>query len=194
VNTQLEIRSFRAVFALERRIYRIDTLRLNPGGVPLRGIAYAIALVLLALVAGTVPPTSFVDTVIPWYVRDLAAPLCVAILLASVRLDGRPFHIAAGSICGFILGPRRLHRLAAAPRQRRWGPPDVLLVPDGSEASLRSMRFRGPGAVLVQIGHVCTRPSAFARADIALKPLEGSPKSSTVVELRAGAVLEVRAR
>jgi hypothetical protein len=194
VNTQLEIRSFRAVFALERRIYRIDTLRLNPGGVPLRGIAYAVALVLLALVAGTVPPTSFADAVLPWYVRDLAAPLCVAILLAAVRLDGRPFHIAAGSISGFVLGPRRLHCLAAAPRDMRWGPPDILLVPDGSEASLRFMRFRGPGAVLVQIAHVRTRPSAFARADLALKPSKGLPRSSTVVELRAGAVLEVRAR
>ena len=30
-----------SVFALERRIYRIDTLRLNPSGVPLRGIGYA---------------------------------------------------------------------------------------------------------------------------------------------------------
>lgn len=195
MSAQLEIRSFRAVFALERRIYRIDTLRLNPGGVPLRGIAYAVALVLLALFAGDVPPTSLADAVVPWYARDLGAPLCLAILLASVRLDGRPCHVAANSICRFIVGPRRLHRLGAAPRQRTWVPPDVLLVPDGSDGRFRSMRFRGPGAVLVQVTHARVRPSAFGRADVSLRPLEGAPpQSSTVVELREGAVLEVRAR
>jgi hypothetical protein len=33
----MEIRSFRRVFDLERRIYRVDRLRLNPGGIPVRG-------------------------------------------------------------------------------------------------------------------------------------------------------------
>jgi hypothetical protein len=193
VNEQLEIRSFRAVFALERRIYRIDTLRLNPGGVPLRGIGYAVALVLLALAAGSVPPTSFPNAVIPWYVRDVAAPLCTAVVLATLRIDGRPFHIAVGSLCGFMLGARRLHSLAPASRQKRWAPADVLLIPDGSEASLRSMRFRGPGAVLVQVGHVAASRSGLARADLVLTPTEGQSDASTVVELQPGAVLEVRA-
>lgn len=194
MSAQLEIRSFRAVFALERRIYRIDTLRLNPGGIPLRGIAYAVALVLLALIASAVPPTSLADGVIPWYARDLGAPLCLAILLASVRLDGRPSHVAASSICQFMLGPRRLHRMAAAPRQRSWAPSDLVLVPDGSDGRFRSMRFRGPGAVLVQVAHVRVEASAFARADVFLRQLDDSHESSTVVELRPGALLEVRAR
>jgi hypothetical protein len=34
----MDIRSYRAVFDLERRIYRIDRLRLNPSGVPVRGV------------------------------------------------------------------------------------------------------------------------------------------------------------
>jgi len=53
VSSPLEVRSFRSVFALERRIYRIDTLRLNPSGIPLRGIGYAASLVAAALIAGT---------------------------------------------------------------------------------------------------------------------------------------------
>ena len=47
---RMEIRSYRAVFDLERRIYRIDRLRLNPAGVPVRGIVYFLAL--LAAIAG----------------------------------------------------------------------------------------------------------------------------------------------
>ena len=78
MSSTLEVRSFRSVFALERRIYRIDTLRLNPSGIPLRGICYAAALVVVALVAGAVPPTAWLDPLIPWYVRDLGAPLAAA--------------------------------------------------------------------------------------------------------------------
>ncbi len=34
----MEIRSYRRVFDLERRIYQVDRLRLNPSGVPVRGV------------------------------------------------------------------------------------------------------------------------------------------------------------
>ena len=193
MSSQLEIRSFRAVFALERRIYQVDRLRLNPGGVPLRGIAYALALMLAALLAGAVPPASWLVGVVPWYIRDLAAPIALSILLASVRLDGRPFHVAALSLGAFAVRPRRLHRLAAAPRPARWHPPDVLVIPDGSDARFRALRFRGPGALSVRTAHVRTEPTRFARADIVLRPLDG-PARPTVVELRPGAVLEVRTR
>ncbi len=40
----IEIRSYRAVFDLERRIYRVDQLRLNPGGIPVRGVVYFLAI------------------------------------------------------------------------------------------------------------------------------------------------------
>ena len=36
----MEIRSYRRVFDLERRVYSVDRLRLNPSGVPVRGIVY----------------------------------------------------------------------------------------------------------------------------------------------------------
>lgn len=194
MSSQLEVRSFRAVFALERRIYRVDTLRLNPGGVPLRGIAYAVALVMLALLAGVVPPASWLVDLVPWYIRDLAVPIAMSILLASLRLDGRPFHLAAASIGAFALGPRRLHRLVAAPRTARWEPPDLLVIPDGSDARFRALRFRGPGALIVRVAHAPSAPRAFTRADIVLRPLDSQAPRPTVVELEAGAVLEVRTR
>jgi hypothetical protein len=137
---------------------------------------------------------SWLVAVVPWYIRDLAAPIAISILLASLRLDGRPFHLAAISIVAFALGPRRLHRLVAAPKTERWEPPEILVIPDGSDASFRALRFRGPGALIVRIAHVRTAPRAFARADIVLRPLDGPLSPPTVVELQAGAVLEVRTR
>jgi hypothetical protein len=51
----IEIRSYRRVFDLERRIYSVDRLRLNPGGVPVRGVVYFLAIVLGGLIAGGMP-------------------------------------------------------------------------------------------------------------------------------------------
>ncbi len=197
MSEQIEIRSFRSVFALERRIYRIDTLALNPSGIPLRGIAWAAALVALALVAGALPPTSWLDPLAPWYVRDVALPLAGAWLGASVRIDGRPLHAAARSCAGHLLGARTLHSLRAPARaEARWEPPPILCIPDGSDAGFRALRYRGPGAVLVARPHLRAewRPRPW-RAAVTLHPLPGvAGGRATVLELAAGAVLEVRPR
>ena len=112
MSTSLEIRSFRSVFALERRIYRVDTLRLNPGGIPLRGVAYAAALIAVALAGGALPPTSWLDPLIPWYLRDIGMPLSAAMLLGAMRIEGRPFHLAALALLRYGLARRRLDGLS----------------------------------------------------------------------------------
>jgi hypothetical protein len=189
-----EIRSFRSVFSLERRIYRLDTLRLNPSGIPLRGIIYAAALVVMALLAGALPPTSWLDPIVPWYLRDAGLPLGMASLLGSVRIDGRVFHLAALAALAHLAGPRRLGRLAPAPPVGRWRPPPILWIPDGSDARFRALRYRGPGAVLVCRPHLRREWARPRRADVTLHPLDGASGRATVLELAAGAVLEVRAR
>jgi len=195
VTSPLEVRSFRSVFALERRIYRVDTLRLNPTGIPLRGIVYAGALVLAALAAGALPPTAWLDPLIPWYVRDLGAPLSAATLLGALRIDGRPFHIAALALLEHRLARRRLDGLAPLPfRAGCWHPPPVLCIPDGSDPRFRRLRYRGPGAVLVHHAHLRAEWGRPARADITLHPLAGVCASPAMLELAPGAVLEVRAR
>lgn len=194
MESPVEIRSFRAVFALERRVYRIDTLRLNPAGIPLRGIVYAGALVAAALVAGAVPPTSWLDSLAPWYLRDLGIPLALAALLGSARLDGRAFHLAALAALGHLAGPRQLDRLAPSGRGRRWHPPPLLLIPDGSDARFRALRYHGPGAVLVRGAHVRREWSRPRRAHLTLHPLPGDHRRVSVLELAPGAVLEVRGR
>lgn len=190
-----EIRSFRSVFALERRVYRIDTLRLNPSGVPLRGIVYAAVAIGSALIAGSVPPIRWLDPLLPWYLRDLGLPLVVAAGLASVRIDGRPFHLALAPALWRLLAPRRLCALtpARAPAER-WRPPALLFIPDGSDPRFRALRYRGPGVVLVRRPHVLREWGRTARADVTLHPLPGRCERATALELAAGAVLEVRPR
>lgn len=143
-----EIRSYRSVFDLERRIYRVDRVRLNPSGVPVRGVVYWLAILAVVLVSERVPLFGAVLRAFPWYMRELALPALGAALLSVVRVEGRPFHLAAVALARYAAAPRHLCRLrpCAAPG-RRWTPAELLVLPDGSGARLRRLRYTGPGAV-----------------------------------------------
>ena len=178
----MEIRSYRRVFDLERRLYRIDRLRLNPGGVPVRGIVYFLAILSIGLIAQRLPWLAAIARVMPWYLRELALPAALATVLGVIRVEGRPFHLAAQALLRHQLGPRRLAGAwrPGAPRER-WLPPDIVLLPDGSEGHMRSLRYTGPGAVLVTVEHERggsrhgRRASGLARlagcADVTLREL-----------------------
>jgi hypothetical protein len=147
----IEIRSYRSVFDLERRIYRIDRLRLNPGGVPVRGVVYWLALLTALALAGELPLLGAVLGLAPWYLRDLLLPGAGAWLLTVANVDGRPSHLAVAAMLRHAVGPRYLSsmRPCAAPGVR-WRPGTLLLLPDGSEDGLRRLRYCGPGAVHVR--------------------------------------------
>lgn len=152
------IRSYRRVFDLERRIYRIDRLRLNPAGVPVRGIVYFLALLLAALILDHVPPMGLVGSRVPWYAWDLALPGAVSAVLAVIRVEGRPFHLAARAALTCGLKPRRMIALTRGCRLGRsipsiWCPPSLLMIPDGSDHRMRRLLYRGPGALLVAVAH-----------------------------------------
>lgn len=115
----IEIRSYRQVFAFERRLYRIEGLRLNPAGVPLRGIGCFLAFACAGLVLGRVPLVGGVVAAVPWYLREVALPALVALLLTTVRLEGRSLHIAAIALIRWQLGARELVDLRARSRLRR---------------------------------------------------------------------------
>lgn len=143
-----EIRSYRSVFDLERRIYRVDRVRLNPGGIPVRGVIYCLAIVVAVAVAGRLPLAADVVDVLPWYIRELVLPALGAAMLSLIRIEGRPFHLAARALLRYAVGPRWLCALrpCAAPG-KRWLPDELLVLPDGSGARLRRLRYSGPGAV-----------------------------------------------
>ena len=150
----IEIRSYRAVFDLERRIYRVDRLRLNPGGIPVRGVVYFLAILLAMLIAGGLPLVGAVIGALPWYLRDLALPVASATVLSVIRIEGRPFHLAAYALLRYGVGPRSFSGVRRCDALgMRWRPEEILLLPDGSDGEMRRLRYTGPGAVLVTTAH-----------------------------------------
>jgi hypothetical protein len=145
----IEIRSYRAVFDLERRIYRVDRLRLNPGGVPVRGVVYCLTILACLALAGALPLLGPAVRALPWYVRDLLLPAGLAALLTLIRVEGRPFHLAAAALVRHLCGPHRLAGLRPAPPGLGWRPEELLMLPDGSDTCPRRLRYGGPGAVRI---------------------------------------------
>jgi hypothetical protein len=200
----MEIRSYRAVFDLERRIYRIDTLRLNPAGVPVRGIVYFLALLAGIAVCARVPPLRAVASALPWYLLYLALPGASAALLSVIAIDGRPAHLAARALLRHRISPRRSVGLRATRFGRgaepgaRWRPREILLLPDGSDARLRSLRYTGPGAVLVAVAHERVESSALAggRARLTVRELADRPRPvrGQVIALAYGARMRTVSR
>ncbi len=202
----IEIRSYRRVFDLERRIYSVDRLRLNPGGVPVRGVLYFLAILSAALIAAGLPVLGTLARELPWYVRDLALPAASAAVLSAIRIEGRTFHLAAGALLRYWSGPRRLagtRRCAGV--GELWCPEQIVLLPDGSDSRLRRLRYSGPGSVLVEVEHersgrlIERGKTGLARGGARrtvtltqLTPLRAGPRAQ-VISLGKGARLRVRA-
>lgn len=202
----IEIRSYRRVFDLERRIYRIDSLRLNPGGIPVRGLVYFLAIAATAAILGRLPLVASLANAVPWYLRDLAMPGASAALLTVIRVEGRPFHLAAHALARYRIGPR--HLTGARPCSasvgvrpgERWRPEEIVILPDGSDCRMRRARYTGPGAVLVSVAHERV-PARFRvlsiigrRADLTVRQLPGvrAPARGEVIVLERAARLDVR--
>ena len=197
-----EIRSYRCVFDLERRLYRIDRLRLNPAGVPVRGIVYFLALLGAVLLAGVLPLLGLLVHTLPWYLRDVGAPGACAALLTLIRVEGRPFHLAALALVRYGIGPRELSGLRPChSADRRWRLDELVVLADGSDSRLRRLRYTGPGAVTISTAHVRSSRrrglvrGLMRRPDIRLAALPGKPRPAKglVIALTDGARLEVRA-
>ncbi len=135
---------------------------------------------------------------------DLALPGASAALLSVIRIEGRPFHLAAQALLSHRIGPRQavgLHARRAgygAEPGARWYPPEILLLPDGSDASMRRLRYTGPGAVLVTVAHERTESPGrvTGRPRLTLRepepPDRGSLAQGQVIALVAGMRLRVR--
>ena len=178
----MELRSYRRVFDFERRIYRIDGLRLNPGGVPVRGLVYFLLAAAAASSVVTLPLLGAVAATVPWYARDLLVPGAIAALAASLRPDGRPFHHAALSLARLCVVPHQLMLTGARPPSRRsWQPPEIVVLPDGSDARMRALRYAGPGAVVVAVEHECRHGAGTRWA----RPLRPRPAAAGLVLIEA---------
>jgi len=195
----VEIRSYSDVFRVERRIYRIDKLRLNPAGIPLRAIAYLVPLVAGALLVSRLPMLGALARIAPWYLRTLLAPAVLAGALTTVRVDGRPSHLTARALLCFAAGPRTLTALRPSCRSLggRVRPGRLLLLADGSDSTLRRFRYRGPGAVRVAVSYA-SRQTRVARwgvagtVELAAARDDGARRRADVLVLADRACLEVK--
>lgn len=120
----------------------------------MRGVVYFLALLGAGLLVADLPLAGALATALPWYLRDIALPGAGATLLSAIRLEGRTFHLSAQAIVRYGVGPRRLvGSCRCAGVGDRWRPAEILLLPDGSDARPRRLRYTGPGAVLVAVEH-----------------------------------------
>jgi len=198
----IEIRSFRSVFDVERRIYRVDSVRLNPAGVPLRGVGYFVLLALAALSLAALPLLGPLARVLPWYLCDLALPAGGAALLTVVRVDARPFHTAAWALARYLVGPSRIQGgdPSAPMLPARWRPREIVVLADGSQSKLRRVLCVGPAEVRVLVAHERVQwrngsvRKLLRRERIAVRELSGRRPARRMqgIELPAGARLRVR--
>jgi hypothetical protein len=197
----MEVRSYRRVFDLERRIYRVDQVRLNPGGVPVRGIVYSLLAIASAFVCERLPLIGTFAAPVPWFLRDLILPVALGSLLTATRIDGRSFEKSMHAVLRSNLKSRHLSVRARSsqPAVSRWHPAPLLMLPDGSDHHLRRLRFAGPGAIHVVARHRCEsqrrgmREWRRPRTRLVLLSSEaaGEGVSGRVIVLDRGACLRV---
>jgi len=93
MDERLVIRSYRRVFEVDRRIYRVDRWALPvPGGVPLRGLGYFFATLLFVVVGGRLPVLAPLLGLLSPPLRYVVLPLAVAVLGSQAAPDGRSAH------------------------------------------------------------------------------------------------------
>src|SRR3954447_3178515 len=94
----LQIRSYRVVFDLERRIHHIDRFRVPlPYGLPLRSVAYAVVGLVAVLLMRQLPGIGELLRLFPVPAQLVLLPGAFSVALTRLRLDGRSAHAAAGA-------------------------------------------------------------------------------------------------
>lgn len=146
-----EIRSYRVVFELERRLHRIDRFRIPlPYGLPLRGLGYCAAALLAVVLVGTLPVLGDIVDDVPPPARYVVVPVGIAALLTNVRIDGRPVHRVAGPFLRLRLGPSRVAAFQPAALRPTYFA-DLTIAPDASGGRPRPMRIAGPASVVLRV-------------------------------------------
>lgn len=147
---ELQIRSYRVVFDLERRIHKVDRFRIPlPYGLPVRSIAYALVTLAVILIAQRLPGPHELVGALPVPARYVLVPCAVSWVLTQTRIDGRPSHAALVTVARFVISPRRI----AGDRPARLGSVrlhDMTLVSDERSVRYRHARVNGPAVVLLR--------------------------------------------
>jgi hypothetical protein len=146
------IRSFRLVFDLERRLFKLERWRLPfPYGLPLKGIAYAIGALCALLLLESAPIAGDALALLPAPVRFVLLPVGIAYLLAQVQVDGRSAHVTAAAWARQRLTGQRVaaFRAASTPGTVVLFSP-ITFVPDERATRYRPARISGPARILLR--------------------------------------------
>jgi TcpE family len=147
---RLIIRSYRRVFQVDRRIYRVDRWALPvPGGVPLRGVGYFAATLVVLVVCGSLPGVGALVGALSPPLRYVVLPLAVAVAGTQAAPDGRSAHRFAWDWLRFCLRARRRCAGRMVPLE---GEPvtwdrGLGVCWDGHGAALHRARVHGPARV-----------------------------------------------
>src|SRR5436190_9297654 len=179
------IRSYRRVFEVDRRIYRVDRWALPvPGGVPLRAVGYFFATLLLVLVLDRLPLVADVSAPI----RFVVIPLAVAVLGSQAAPDGRAAHRFAVDWLRLRWRARRRSagRVMVLEDEPIAWHGDLPVRWDAAGAELHRGRVRGPARVTFNV------PVELRGRDRRIIARPGGQAPSGAVVLAAGTELEVR--
>jgi hypothetical protein len=146
----IQLRGYRRVFRIERRLFRFDRWRIPyPHGVPLRGIGYFLVLELGIFATARVPLLGALIGLWTPVISFLVAPVFGAYLLMQGRIDGRPPHHVLVSLLRWSLRPRWLAGLSPcpAPGEQVLALEELAIAYDGRESFGVKGRIRGPARV-----------------------------------------------
>src|SRR3954453_15468281 len=183
------IRSYRRVFEVDRRIYRVDRWALPvPGGVPLRAVGYFAAMLLLVIFLGALPATGELVGAVSAPLRFVVIPLAVAVLGTQAAPDGRAAHRFAADWLRLRWRARRQsvgRRVALEDEPVAWHG-ELAVRWDGDGAELHHGRVRGPARVIFAV------PVKLRQRGGGLVARPGEGAAGDAVVLCPGVELEVR--
>jgi TcpE family len=190
MDERLVIRSYRRVFEVDRRIYRVDRWALPvPGGVPLRGLGYFIATLLFVVVGGRLPVLAPLFGLVSPPLRYVVLPLAVAVLGSQAAPDGRAAHRFAWDWLRLRMRARRRCAGRVVPLEGEPVTWDGALATcwDEHETTLSRARVRGPARVTFKV------PVRFEGAGSRLVVRSATVgEGGQAVVLGGGELLEVR--
>lgn len=198
----ITIRSYRRIFHVDRRLYRIQDWTIPvPGGVPLLAVAYFAATLIAVLIAGALPGLEQLVGLLNPPLRYVVLPLAVAVLGTQIAPDGRKAHRFAAD--WLALRARRRRRsagraIALEDEPHEWQA-TLAVGPDGQGAQLTPGRVVGPATVHFATDVEVTQPRRGRGAVRVRAPRPASRRRARthlddLVDLADGQRLEITPR
>lgn len=195
------IRSYRRIFHVDRRLYKIQEWTIPvPGGIPLLAVGYFAVTLLAVLIIGVIPGLGELMALLSPPLRYVVLPLAVAVLGTQVAPDGRKAHRFAGGWLALRVRRRRRSagRAVALDQEPHPWQATLAVARDAHGPQLRAARISGPAIVRFSDDVEVTRPRRHGPLRVRpLRPTARRPARVTIedcVELDGDQRLEVRPR